>query len=177
MTGKVWAEMVTVGRIIRPHGNKGHVVVVAETDFGSERFQPGATLWRLKDGEPALTRVTDSRLHDGRWVIGLEGVRTIDEAEALRGLTLCIEAGALRRLGPDWFYAHDLAGCRVQTAEGRDVGRVDRVELGTGTPVLVVTGRAGEVLVPLAEPICRRIDVLAKLIVIDPPEGLIELNT
>ena len=46
----------------------------------------------------------------------------------------------------------------------------------TGTPLLVVDGRFGEVLVPLAETICRRIDVAAKVIEIDPPGGLVELN-
>jgi ribosomal 30S subunit maturation factor RimM len=51
------------------------------------------------------------------------------------------------------------------------------VELGTGTPLLVVTaGKRGEVLVPLADTICRRIDVAGKRIEIDPPDGLIELN-
>jgi 16S rRNA processing protein RimM len=64
----------------------------------------------------------------------------------------------------------------VETTDGRVIGLVDRVELGTGTPILVVAGPASEVLVPLAEEICRRVDVPARLIVIDPPPGLLELN-
>ena len=176
MTDPVWEELVTVGRIVRPHGNKGHVVVAGETDFGAERFRAGATVWRLRDGRPALVRIAESREHDGRWVIALEGVGSIDQAEALRNETLRVAVEALRPLGPQRYYVHDLAGCRVETGEGHEVGRVDRVELGTGTPVLVVMGRQGEVLVPFAEEICRRIDVPARLIVIDPPEGLIELN-
>ena len=50
------------------------------------------------------------------------------------------------------------------------------VQLGSGPPLLVVAAPRGEVLIPLAEAICRRIDVAAKVIVIDPPEGLVELN-
>ena len=71
---------------------------------------------------------------------------------------------------------HDLARCEVVTVAGRVVGRVDRVGLGTGTPVSVIDGPRGEVLVPLADAICTRVDVAAKVIEIDPPDGSIELN-
>ena len=72
---------------------------------------------------------------------------------------------------------HDLVDCDVVTATGQSIGRVTRVELGTGTPLLVVdAGKRGEVLVPMADTICRRIDVAGKRIEIDPPEGLIDLN-
>lgn len=168
--------MALVGRIVRPHGNKGNVVVSPETDFGADRFRPGASLYWLRAGEPAPVEVVESREHDGRWIVGLAGVTTIDGAEALRGLELRIAPDALRQLGSGQYYAHDLAGCRVETMAGAIVGTVDRVDLAVGTPLLVVAGRTGEVLVPLAEEICRRIDVGSKLIVIEPPAGLIELN-
>lgn len=165
-----------VGVIVRPHGNKGAVVVQVETDFGAERFQPGVRLWWRHDETPAEAAIVESREHDGRWIVRFEGVSSIDEAEALRGRELRIPGDALQPLGEGRFYVHDLVGCAVRTADGSEVGHVDRVDRLTGTPILVVTGRAGEVLVPLAAPICRRIDVAAKVIEIDPPEGLIELN-
>lgn len=176
MTDLNWDDMITVGRIVRPQGNKGEVVVAPETDFADERFCPGASVWRLDAGTPARIAVTSSRPHNGRWVVGLAGVGSIDAAEALRGLELRIPADALRQLGPREYYVHELASCRVETADGRELGRVDRVDFGSGTPVLVVTSARGEVFVPLAEDICRRIDLAAGLIVIDPPEGLLELN-
>jgi 16S rRNA processing protein RimM len=168
--------MVTVGRVVRPHGNKGQVVVAAETDFGADRFRVGEVVWWSRTGTPEPVAITDSRPHDGRWVIGLEGVRSIDDANALRDVELRVPAETLRPLGPQAYYVHELAGCRVETADGRKVGTVGRVDFGSGTPILVVLGAGREVLVPMAEDICRRIDVSAKVIVIDPPEGLIELN-
>ena len=42
--------MVLVGRVARPHGLRGHVVVNPETDFVEERFRPGATLWTRSAG-------------------------------------------------------------------------------------------------------------------------------
>ncbi len=179
MTGSNWDDMIAVGRIVRPHGRKGQVVVLSDTDFGEDRFKAGERVWRLAGGAAESLVIRDSRPFDGRWVVGFEGVDSIDEAETLRDFELRVPAETRRVLGPQQYYVHELAGCRVETVDGRVVGHVDRVELGTGTPLLVVVRGAGatsEVLVPLAETICRRVDVPARLIVIDPPPGLLELN-
>jgi 16S rRNA processing protein RimM len=171
-----WTSMVVVGRVVRPHGRRGQVVVEADTDFAAERFGAGATVyWRLDAGVLPV-RVTSSRPYDARWVVGFEGVGTIDEAEALRGLELRIPASALRTLAQGTYYTHELVGCRVETADGGAVGEVAGVQFGSGPPLLIVTGEGGEMLVPMAETICRTIDVAARRIVIDPPAGLLELN-
>jgi 16S rRNA processing protein RimM len=169
-------SMLTVGQIVRPHGNKGHVVVVPETDFGVARFAPGATLRSVQDGEPTVLRVVASREHQGRWIVGFEGVTSIDAAERLRGLELQIPAEDATRLGPGGFYPHELVGCAVTTVEGTRVGQVESVHFGAGVPLLAIQTGRGEVLVPLAEEICRSIDVAGKAIVIEPPEGLLEVN-
>jgi 16S rRNA processing protein RimM len=171
-----WTVLVTVGRIVRPHGIRGQVVIAPETDFGATRFQVGAALTALVGGAMRTLVVVSSRAHDGRWIVGFDGVRTMNDAEALRDVELRVAAEELRPLAAGRYYVHDLAGCEVVTVAGASVGRVDRVELGTGTPVLVVEGPRGEVLVPLAETICTRVDVAAKVIEIDPPAGLIDLN-
>lgn len=168
--------MVTVGRIVRPHGHRGGVVVQPESDFAADRFRPGAELTWMRHGTPATVRVTASREFRGRWIVTLEGVATMNEAETLRGLEFRVPADALHALAPGAYYLHDLEGCEVVTVAGELVGRVSRVDLGAGTPVLAVGGSGGEVLVPLAEEICRSVDAAAKRIVIDPPAGLIELN-
>jgi 16S rRNA processing protein RimM len=167
--------MVTVGRIIRPHHNRGHVVVMPETDFPHDRFEVGSVLYRERDGQAEPIVVSANRERDGRWVVGFEGIESINDAETLRGLDLRIPAGDVKPLGPDAFYVFDLVGCVVRTVGGEDVGPVERVDLATGVPRLVVAGD-GEVLVPFTDPICRRIDPAAKVIEIDPPPGLIELN-
>jgi 16S rRNA processing protein RimM len=74
------------------------------------------------------------------------------------------------------FYRHDLIGCAVFTADGDRVGDVSGVE-GTMTGSrLIVDGPRGEILIPMAAEICTAIDVAAKRIVIDAPEGLLDLN-
>jgi 16S rRNA processing protein RimM len=171
-----WPSLITVGMIVRPHGIKGQVVIAPETDFGATRFEVGAALTGLVGDQMRTFVVVSSREHGGRWVVGFDGVTTMNDAEALRNVELRVEPEELRPLAEGRYYVHELAGCQVVTVAGAKVGRVDRVELGTGTPVLVIEGARGEVLVPLADAICRRVDVAAKVIEIDPPAGLIELN-
>lgn len=165
-----------VGRIVRPHGNRGQVVVVSETDFGEQRFQPGAVLAGVAPDRTLALVVSSSRPYDQRWVVGFEGFASIDDAETLRGVDLQIPDDALIALPAGQYYLHDLVGCQVQTEDAVLVGLVVRVDPSGGSALLVVGTDTGEVLIPFAEPICRGIDVVGKTIVIAPPDGLLEVN-
>lgn len=171
-----WADMALVGRIARAHGLRGQVIVNLETDFPEERFQPGAELFVERGGRVEPLTVTTVRFHRDRPVIGLRGVESMTAADALAGLELRVPVNALAALPDGVFYRHDLIGCRVETMSGRDLGVVADVEGSMAGSRLVIDGSGGEVLIPLAAEICREIDAAGKRIVIDPPEGLIELN-
>lgn len=171
-----WEAMVSVGRIARPHGNAGRVVVNPDTDFVEERFRPGnAVCVRRAAGVERLV-VRDVRFHRGRPIVGFDGVETIPDAEALANLEVRASAEAPGGLPEDTFYYHELIGCRVETVDGRAVGTVVSVEGGGGAHRLVVEDDSTEVQVPLAAPICVRIDPRARLITLAPPEGLLDLN-
>jgi 16S rRNA processing protein RimM len=168
--------MVLVGRIARPHGIRGHVIVTPETDFVEERFRTGATFWTRSDrGDETLT-VTSARVQNGRPVIGFEGFARIEDVERLAGLDLRVPEDTLQPLAEGAYYVHDLVGCAVETVSGERVGEVQRVDGGAGASVLSVRGPRGEVLVPLAADICIEVDVAGRRIRINPPEGLLELN-
>ena len=171
-----WASMVAVGRVARPHGNRGWVVVNPETDFGAQRFAAGATVFCERGGQVTRLIITASRAYDRRWVVHLEGLASIDDAEQLRDAEFRIPAEAVRPLGSGEYYEYDLIGCEVLTTAGHSLGRVHRVESGTGVPVLVLGPDDAAVLVPLAAEICRAVDVTAKRITVDLPQGLVDLN-
>jgi len=173
----VWSEMAVVGRIARAHGLRGQVIVNLETDFPDERFQPGAEVFVERAGRVESLTITTVRFHRERPVIGLRGVESMSEAERLAGLELRVPRTALAALPDGVFYRHDLIGCRVETTTGGMVGIVTDVEGSMTGSRLVVDGSAGEVLIPLAAEICREVDTAGKRIVINPPDGLIELNT
>jgi 16S rRNA processing protein RimM len=171
-----WDALVTVGRIARPQGRRGEVIVASETDFGEERFKPGSAVHVTREGRVDTLTVSSSREHDGRWVLGFAGVDSIDAAETLRGLELRVPENTLQPLEPGRYYVHDLVGCRMETPAGEVIGVVARVEFGGGAPALVADDAGSELMVPMVDAICRRVDVAAKVIVVDPPAGLLEVN-
>ena len=168
--------MALVGRIARAHGLRGQVIVNLETDFPEERFQPGAELFVERGSQVEALTITTVRFHRERPVIGLRGIASIEDAAPLAGLELRVPLDTLAALPQGVFYRHDLIGCRVETASGGIVGVVSDVEGTMAGSRLVIDGAGGEILVPLAAEICRQIDPAAKRIVIDPPDGLIDLN-
>jgi 16S rRNA processing protein RimM len=172
----VWDEMAVVGRIARTHGLRGQMIVNLETDFPDERFRPGSEVFVQRGGDIEALRIASVRRQGGRPVIAVDGVSTIDEAERLAGLELRVPADRLRPLPDGTFYHHDLVGCRVEMGDGTVVGVVRDVDTASGGSRLVVDGARGEILIPIAAEICRSIDPRAKRIVIDPPEGLLDLN-
>jgi 16S rRNA processing protein RimM len=174
---KKWEEMALVGRIARPHGLRGQVIVNPETDFPEERFQPGAELFVKREGTVERLVMTSVRFQHDRPVIGIRGIDDLDAATALAGTELRVPVDRLSALPEGAFYRHDLIGCAVETIEGSPVGVVNDVEGTMGRSHLVVNTDRGEVLIPLASEICTTIDPGGKRIVIAPPEGLLELNT
>jgi 16S rRNA processing protein RimM len=168
---ETWASMVTVGRIARPHGHRGQVVIVPETDFGEQRFAEGAVVFALRAG--VVVPLTASREFNGRWIVGFDRIPTMNDAETFRGQELRIDEADLQALDAGQFYVHDLVGCRVETVAGQVAGTVTDVHVGPAAPILTVRTATGEALVPFVDAICRRVDLAAKLIVIDPPDGLL----
>ena len=171
-----WEQMALVGRVARAHGIHGQMIVNPETDFPAERFRPGAELFIERGGRVERLRVTTARFHRERPVIGIDGIETMNDAETLAGYELRVPIDRLAMLPPGTFYRHDLIGCRVETRDGRAVGLVSDVEGTMAGSRLVVDGAGGEVLIPLVSNICTVVEPAAKRIVIDPPEGLIEVN-
>lgn len=170
-----WDALVTVGRIARTHGLRGHVVVNLETDFPEARYQVGAELWLTRGAAPEPFRVAEVRFHQGRPILRFEGIDSIEAAEALGRGDVRADPDGFEPLPDDTFRHSDLVGCEVRTVRGEAVGKVIRVDGQMTNSLLVVATRRGEALVPLAEAICVEIDPAARRIVIAPPEGLLDL--
>ncbi len=171
-----WDAMAVVARVARAHGNRGEVILNSETDFPEERFRPGAEVLTRRDGRVQALRITSLRVHQGRPVVGLEGVESMSDAEMLANLEFRVPASELHPLPGGAYYEHDLVGCEVETAAGERVGTVRELGGAAGNRWLVVDAPGGEVLVPFAAAICVVVDVVGRRIVIDPPAGLLGAN-
>ncbi len=194
---------VVVARILRPRGNKGEVAAELLTDFPERLTQMTEVFLGPSGGgavEPRLAALKAcwlSQNHKGQAVFHFEGCHSISEAEKFRGLDVCLPIEKRVTLGPGQYFVDDLIGCSVfETPEKRSVvasspcsletapallGMVRDVQFTgegvSGTPLLAVDTSAGELLVPLAEDICARIDTRARRIDVVLPEGLRELNS
>jgi 16S rRNA processing protein RimM len=160
--------MVAIGRVVKPQGRKGEVLVESLSDrLGSLRHA-----YRLGPGGMAQeVLITSSWPHKGRYVLKLEGIDSIDEAERYRGQELRIPEDEVPALPPGSYYHYQLAGLRVRDEDGCPLGVVERVwETGGEAPVLVVHGDAGEVLIPLADAFVKRVDLDAGVLIARMPE-------
>ncbi len=165
---------VVVGRIVRPHGLRGEVVVEVRTDDPEVRFQPG-TEYTTRNGPMKAVTV---RWHQGRPMVGFEGVPGRTEAEALRGVLLSVEIDE-DELEPEEDEFHDalLIGLTVVDREAGEVGTVSRVDHGAAYETLVVK-RKGRLpaLIPFVADMVDEVDLEAETIKVDLPPGLLELD-
>jgi 16S rRNA processing protein RimM len=199
-------KWVALARILRARGNKGEVAVELLTDFPQrlkelkEVYLGGVASDGERGGEPRRVGVREfwvDRNHAGQAVYWFEGFSSITEAEKLRGIDVLIPFEQRVVLPAGQYFVEDLVGCSVfELPSGAAavasspclmneapalIGNVVDVqaigEEQAGTPILVVDVRGEELLVPLAEDICRRIDVVGRRIEVVLPEGLRELNS
>lgn len=163
---------LVVGRVVRAHGIRGEVTVNILSDQPELRFVPGA---KLGAGSRSLV-IKNLRWHGPRLLVTFEGVADRNAAEALRGTSLVADVPEGEELeDPDEFFDHQLAGLRVETADGSLVGEVSEVLHLPMQDVLAVrlpTGR--EVLVPFVASIVPSVEVAGGRIVVAPPEGLFD---
>jgi 16S rRNA processing protein RimM len=167
---------LVVGRIGRPHGVRGEVSVEVRTDSPDERFAPGAVLVTepVERGPLVVTRL---HWHSGRLLLTFDGVVDRTAAETLRDTLLVVDSDDLPALDdPDEFYDHQLLGLRAELLDGTALGTVEDV-LHAPAEDLVAVRRpdGGELLVPFVSEIVPEVDITGGRLVIDPPEGLLEL--
>ncbi len=171
---------LVVGRIGRPHGVRGEVLVEVRTDDPDDRFAPGRVL-ATDPAEAGPLTIEQARRHSGRLLVRFAGIDDRDAAGDLRGVMLVIDSAELPPSGDsDEFYDHELIGLVVVTVDGVKIGMVTEVR-HAGQDLLVIdraagdlgAGEAGEALVPFVAALVPEVDVGAGRIVIDPPPGLL----
>jgi 16S rRNA processing protein RimM len=163
-------EMVAIGRVVKPQGRKGEVLIAPLSDR-PDRFPSLRRAYHAAPGGAAREiRVTSCWPHKGRFVLKLEGVDSIDDAERYRGLELRIPESDLPALPEGSYYHYQLLGLRVQDEGGVTLGTVREIMTAGAAPVLVVRGAGDELLIPLAEAFVKRVDVAGGVLVAEAPE-------
>jgi 16S rRNA processing protein RimM len=169
-------SFIAIARIARTRGNRGEVLADLYTDFPN-RFNSLDEVWlEFPDGRKQCLAVEDTWVHKGRRVLKFEGIDTIGEAETLAGCWVVVPADQAVQLPEGTYFDHDLTGCRVEDLEGNLLGTVSGILRISGNNQLIVKDLSREFLVPVVEAICAEIDIAQKRIIIDAPEGLMDLD-
>lgn len=171
---------LVVGRVIKPHGVTGELVVDVRTDDPDERFAVGNRLQlKPRQGPVREVQVESCRPHGGRLLVRLAGVADRDGADALRGHLFIVDSGDLPELDdPDEFYDHELEGMAVRTVGGDEVGKLTEVlHTAAGELLSVRTPDGREVLVPFVSAIVTSVSRKDGIVEIDPPEGLLDVES
>jgi 16S rRNA processing protein RimM len=167
---------LAIARIVRTRGNRGEVLADILTDF-PERFERLKTvLLEFPDQHRETAVLEETWAHKGRQVLKFAGIESISEAERLRAAWVLVDLRDAVPLEEGEYYDHDLVGCRVVDVAGAVLGTVREILKAAGNAVLIVDGPRGEILIPAVADFCRHVSVADKTIVVDLPEGLLDLN-
>lgn len=182
--------LLTVGRVIRPHGIRGEVVVEVRTDEPDQRYALGERLLAgPAGGDPSSDsrevisvasrefRVAAVRRHQDRLIVAFEGIADREAAERLRGVVLQVDSATVAApADPEEFLDHQLIGLAVVDQAGEPVGEVIGIDHAPAGDLLVVRRPdAGSALVPFVAAIVPQVDLANRRVVIDPPAGLLDL--
>lgn len=170
---------LVVGRVAKSHGVRGELVVEVRTDEPEARFAPGIVLrGRLPRSQETREYTVESvREHSGRLLLFLRGIADRTAADALRGMLFLIDTADLPpSQDPDEFYDHELEGLTVRLGDGTVVGTVTEVLHSAAGELLSVRAADDEreILVPFVTAIVPTVSLTEGLVVIDPPEGLLD---
>lgn len=168
-----YPEYTWIGTVVAAHGIKGELKIRPLTDF-PEYYQHQEVLHLELQGRLQPYSAKALRIHKQMWIALVEGVSDRNQAEELKDCRVFLEDELLRPLDEDEFFVHELIGCRVESLQGDQYGELmDVMETGAND-VYVVRRETKEWLVPAVNDVVKRIDVEQRLIVIDPPAGMMD---
>ncbi|HBQ63449.1 MAG TPA: 16S rRNA processing protein RimM [Clostridiales bacterium] len=179
-------DILDIGKITSAHGIQGEVNVFPLTDdlnrFCQLKKITLASSASTFSGDDARTRKMEVRLesvrvHNRMVIIKFEEVSSRDMAESLKGMYLRISRKDAVKLPPDSYFIHDLIGCTVKQKSGNPLGTLKDVLNLPANDLYVVSSREfGEILVPALKKFILSVDIIRKEILVELPDGLVEIN-
>jgi 16S rRNA processing protein RimM len=162
-------EFLAVGRVIRPHGVRGELLLEALTDF-PDHLREVEVVYLGDAAEPHP--LAGARRHRQQLIIRLGDCADRDCAERFRGQLVQIQAAAAAPLPPGHYYHHQLLGLAVVTEAGEALGELVEILETGANDVYVVRGPAGDILLPAIRSVVRAIDLDARQVTVHLLEGL-----
>lgn len=167
---------IRVGRVIKPHGVKGEVVV-RSAGLDAQAMSKLGTVRLVRENGTLVTqaKVVSARPQVPNLLVRFSTVSNPEQAGELRGLWLEADRSALPDAGPDQVYHYDLLGLEAVEEGGRTLGRVKDIVTTGANQVLVVEGETGEILIPYHPGTVVGWDPAATKLFVRLPEGLLDI--
>jgi 16S rRNA processing protein RimM len=160
-----------IGKVIKAHGLKGHLVVLAYGETLSTITVEERITANLPDGTSVLLTVREIRPHQRAFLLLTREITSVEEARKLVGAELCVPESRLPATGPDEFYWYQLIGLQVIDTQGQQLGILEEIIETGSNDVYVVRRGDQEILVPAITEIVRDVDLQRRLMTIDLPEA------
>jgi 16S rRNA processing protein RimM len=169
-------DRIALGIIRKAHGVRGEASVEAWSD-SPERFTEVSAV-TLVSPEESSTRdatIESVRIHAGRALVKFTGIESPEDVQLLQNWTVEVPSSQARKLDADEYFLHDLVGLTLIDSDGTPRGKVIEIEETGGGVLLVVEGPRGRFDVPFAADICTKVDLEAKKILVNLPDGIEDL--
>ena len=158
-------ERVVIGIVVGSHGLQGTLKVDPRTDF-PERFEVLKTCYLCRGDENAqIVKIKRCKFAPRGILLTLDGTKTREEADKLRGATIEVPMSERWALPDDFYYISDLVGCKAVDEAGNVMGEIEQVLRGS-QDILSIKAEQGEILVPFVDEWVGKTDVSAKVVVI-----------
>ena len=174
-------EWLTVGLITSCHGINGQVKVKSLSDF-EERFLKPGMRWLQKENEPPSKIELESGFKQpGKeiFIVKFQGINTRNRAEQLKKFKILVKAETLPKLKKEEFHLLELVNLEVKTFEDdelKKIGKVINLENEKNNLLVIeLFQNQKKVLVPFVKEIVTLIDIKNNYLIINPPNGLLEL--
>ncbi|MGI8669658.1 MAG: ribosome maturation factor RimM [Aridibacter sp.] len=167
-------ELVAIANITKPRGLRGEVVADILTDF-PKRFDNLTQVFAVdENGKTSELEIEKFFFQKNRIVLKFKEYNSIEEAENLRNVEICIPESDTIELEEGEFFDWELEDCKVETIDGEKIGKVKEIfRAGENINLVVVDGKK-DYMIPFVEAICPEVDIENKLIKVDLPEGILE---
>lgn len=169
-------NLILIGKVIRPHGMGGLLKIFSYAQ-SLETFERSSAVY-LDRGSGALSeyQVTSIKPQKNLFLLKLEGVNTLEEAESYRGAGIFLRKEDLGRKEEGEYYWFELIGIKVYSTKGELIGTLKDIFSSPSNDTYVIEGGRGEMLVPATHSAVREIDLENRRMIISEMEGYIDLN-
>ncbi len=169
-------DVLLIGKVIRPHGLKGLLKIDSYAESRETFLIAGKVFLKGRSGESVERGVVSITPSGRSFVLKLDGLDTLEQAESYRGWGLYILKQSLRRSGDDEYFWYELIGLPVYLETGARIGLIRNILAGGSHDILVVQQGEKEMLIPAVHDVIKEVDLENRRVLITEIEGLLDLN-